>query len=66
MGAHCYFIYDGEQKTSYQVKFRLFDDYDLSFVRYDGKYLSKEKSSWGIQNIFIFILLQKKIPYVMK
>ena len=47
MGAHCYFIYDGEQKSSYQVKFRLFDDYDLSFVRYDGKYLSKEKSSWG-------------------
>ena len=54
MGAHCYFIYDGEQKTSYKVKFKLFDKYGLSFVRYDGIYLSKEPSSWRDSDTIYF------------
>ena len=42
---HCYFLYNGEQKTSYNVEFRLFDKEYLSFVTYDDKFLSN-KDSW--------------------
>ena len=45
LGAHCYFIYNGEQKASYNVKFRLFDDNYLSFVKYNDKFLYNE-GSW--------------------
>ena len=45
MLAHCYLIYNGgEQKSSYSVKFRLFDDNFLSFVTYDNIFLSDEDS----------------------
>ena len=43
---HCYFLYSGEQKTSYSVEFKLFDREYLSFVTYDNKFLSN-KDSWG-------------------
>ena len=44
MGAHCYFIYHGEKKSSYNVQFRLFDDNYISFVTYNNKYLSNYDS----------------------
>ena len=53
MGAHCYFLYNGEQKTSYNVEFRLFDDNYLSFVTYDNKFLFN-KDSWGRSKIINF------------
>ena len=46
MAAHCYFIYKGEEKSSYYVKFRLFDDNYISFVTYEDTYLINE-DSWG-------------------
>ena len=46
MGAHCYILYNGEQKDSYSGKFILFDDNYLSFVTYDGKFLIS-KDSWS-------------------
>ena len=44
MAAHCYFIYNGEEKSDYYIKFRLFDNNYLSFVTYDNKYLSNHDS----------------------
>ena len=44
MGAHCYFIYYGEQKTTYNVKFKLFNENYVSYVTYDGKFLINEDS----------------------
>ena len=45
IGARCYIKYNGEPKTSYSGKFRLFDDNYLSFVTYGGKFLIN-KDSW--------------------
>ena len=53
MGAHCYFIYNGEKKYSYNVQFKLFDDNYLSFVTYDNKYLS-DRDSWGKSDTITF------------
>ena len=53
MGAHCYFIYNGEQKSSYHVEFKLFDDNYISFVTYDNTFLDDE-NSWGISDTMIF------------
>ena len=51
MGAHCYILYNGEEKTSYNVVFRLFDDNYLSFVKYNDKFLINENSWRKKQNI---------------
>ena len=53
MGAHCYFIYNGEQKDTYEVKFRLFDDNYQSFVTYDNVYLN-DVNSWKKSEIINF------------
>ena len=45
MVANCYFIYNGEPSSYYDVKFRLFDDNWLSFVTYDNVFLG-DKDSW--------------------
>ena len=53
MGAHCYFVYNGEKKFSYNVQFTFFDDNYLSFVTYDNKYLSNY-DSWEKSNTKTF------------
>ena len=53
MGAHCYILYNGEEKVSYNVEFRLFDYNDLSFVTYNNKFLSN-KDSWGSTKTIYF------------
>ena len=45
IGIHCYFIYNGENKKSYNLEFRLFDNNGLSFVTYDNKYLIDKDSN---------------------
>ena len=45
IGIHCYFIYNGENKDSYNVELRMFDENDLSFVTYDNKYLINKDSN---------------------
>ena len=46
MGAHCYFIYNGEKenKNYYSFEFKLFNN-GLSYVTYDNKFL-QNKDSW--------------------
>ena len=46
MAAHCYFIYNGEEKSSYTAQFKLFDSNYVSYVTYDNKRLDN-KDSWG-------------------
>ena len=46
MAADCYIRYPDQQKTSYKIEFKLFDNSYKSYVTYDNKFL-KNKDSWG-------------------
>ena len=54
MGAHCYFIYNGEKKNYYTVEFKLFDAKYLSFVTYESKYLDNIDSWRKSDKIYFY------------
>ena len=60
MGAHCSFIYNGDNKDKdyYNVKFKLFDNNYISYVSYDNKFLNNE-DSWKYSKSMTFY----NVPY---